>query len=317
MTADILLLGSTGFIGQNVANILDQRDVSYLGISKSSGVDLVDEDHLCAVITQVQPKAIINCAAIVGGVRWVSENPATVMDKNTRLVLSLYGAVRRSGGQCSIVNPVANCVYPGEQTRLREEAIHSGPPDRSVLGFASSRRLLLELSAAHATECGIRSTNLVIPNSYGPPDSVDPHKTHALNGMVIRMLKAKFKGEPSFEVWGSGRPVREWIFGEDVGRILADAALLPVAFTSPVNVGCGESCSIADLANMIRSVVGYSGEIVFQASGIEGVKKKEMVVEKFRSLYPEFNLTPLSVGIRRTVDYYGNLLNPLASAEEA
>lgn len=127
--------------------------------------------------------------------------------------------------------------------------------------FGNSKRGIYYISKCYNDQYGINTVNLLFPNTYGPGDSIDPNHTHALNGMIIRMLKAKRAGDKEFVVWGTGKPVREWAYIDDFVNALYMAKNLDNVIY-PLNIGQQKGYSIADSAMMIKEEMGYEGEIV-------------------------------------------------------
>ena len=121
---------------------------------------------------------------------------------------------------------------------------------------------------------GIKTYNFLVPNAFGPGDSTDPNKVHALNGMIIRMILAKMEGQTEFEIWGTGAPVREWIYVEDVAKLFKQALTLNMDLTYPINLGQQQGYSIRESAELIASSVGFKGELVFRADYQRRCSKK-------------------------------------------
>src|SRR5206468_435175 len=109
-------------------------------------------------------------------------------------------------------NPVSSCSYPGETAIQFEGEWQRGPIHESVLAFGTTRRLLHAFASSYARQHGTRTVNWILPNAYGPGDATDPDRVHALNGILIRLLQALKQRQKTLEIWGSGRPVREWIY---------------------------------------------------------------------------------------------------------
>ena len=312
----VLVLGACGFLGKQVIAECQRQGIEFAGVCRCNGFDLRGEAVVRGLLSETMPKALVNCACHSGSVHYVNERPASVLCDNVRLLEALYRAAGAMENSPVIVNPVANCAYPGRSGVLREEEIEDGPVHKSVLGVGASRRLLLSLSCSYERELGLRSRNWLIPNAYGPGDHLDPRKTHALNGLILRMVFAQVQGTTDFVVWGSGQPLREWVFVEDVAWILVDSACREVpGETWPLNIAQRESHSIAEIAKVVAEALGYEGRILFDMRGPDGAPMKEMDDHNFRKAYPKYVFMPLRDGIQRTIEHYRGRLQSLSARE--
>jgi len=304
----VLVLGGHGFVGKQVMAQLAATSHHAVARSRRNGLDLTDCASAVAVFNEIKPDVIINCAAHVGSLHYVSEFAATVVDENMRMILNLYTAAQQACPDALIINPISNCSYPGDSLVQKEEEFWNGPVHKSVWSYGNMKRMLIVVSGCYHRQHKLRSINLLIPNSYGPGDYTDPNKTHAMNGMIIRMLQAKRKKDPSFEIWGTGKPTREWIYVEDLARMLVHAVGSEDAMIDPINVAQNVAPSIGDSARLIKEVIGYPGELKFNTQFPDGAPTKQLDDTRFRKSYPAFTFTPLRDGIARTVAYYEEAL---------
>jgi len=302
----ILITGGHGFIGRHVCHVLAERHHQVLVASRRDGLDLTDQATTDRWINETQPDAVINCAAHVGSLHYVTKFAADVIADNVQMTLNLYRSVARLSPHTRVINPLSNCAYPGDALIQRESEFWAGPVHHSVWAFGNAKRTLLVVSDCYAMQYGIRTLNFLVPNAYGPGDHADPNKTHALNGMIIRMLKARHGNSPEFEIWGTGRPTREWIYGPDAGRMLADSVETDVG-VSPVNLAQNKAYSIADTAEMIKTAVGFQGMLRFNTSYADGAPTKQLDDTEFDRLFPNFRFTNMQEGIAATVSYYEHI----------
>lgn len=309
MASRALILGNTGFLGKHVERLARQAGWETKGLSLSGGYDLKSSVHLKSSVEDWLPSVIINCAAHVGGLSYSKNRQATILADNMRMTLSLFDFLSENPG-IRLINPIANCAYPGALGVFREDDFWEGPLHSSVLGYGGARRFSVLASQAYRDQFAVDVVDIALPNLYGPGDHLDPVRAHALGGLVFRILSASIDGLREVSVWGSGRPVREWLFVEDAARALIGAA---VAKSPPefVNVGTGKGVSIANLAKMIAEEVGYRGALVFDASFPDGAAEKRMVAERVElelgwgpkySLRKGLALTVLDVQQRLTSD---------------
>lgn len=309
MTKKVLVLGGTGFVGQNVINVLRTGNIDTISASLSSGVDLRNTAEVIALLKKTDPEIIINCAARVGSLNYVTEHAVEVITDNTKMALALYEAVAAVNPNILIIHPIANCAYPGKATLYVESEWQDGPLHDSVFSYGSTRRLLWSIGESYRLQSGVRSIYLLVPNMYGPFDSTNPDKAHALNALISKFVKAQQEGTAEIIIWGSGIAVREWLYAEDFGRILLAMVRDPnlAQLQEPLNIAQKFGLSIRELVEIITRHFTYTGKVVWDASMPDGAPKKVMDDTKFRIAYPEFVFTPLDVGIQKTIAYYQSI----------
>ena len=299
----ILVLGHTGFIGSNLFSRLRDMGLNVSGVSKSTGVDLRNYGEVRDCIEEHAPEVIYNVASHGGSLHYVREFAADVFYDNVSMALNLYQAVKEVDSSIKIIQPFSNCSYPGSSALQSEEEWLGGPVHPSVMSFGTSKRSIYYISKCFHDQYGIRSVNLLFPNTYGPGDSDDPNKTHALNGMIIRMLEAQRAQDTEFVVWGTGSPIREWVYVDDFIEVLVQALQIE-NMEYPTNVGQEKGYSIAESAYMIKQSIGFDGEIVFDTTKTDGDPIKILSNDKFQKYFPEVKFYEHTQGIDNTVLYY-------------
>jgi len=304
---NILILGSTGFIGKNLFNRLVANGHNVTTAERSSGTDLRNYQQVVALIKNVSPEIIFNLASHGGSVHYVKSNAADVYFDNVQMSLNLYKAISEINRDIKIIQPFSNCSYPGDSDVQKEEEWLTGDVHPSVFSFGNSKRSIFYISKCFKQQYGISSVNVLFPNTYGPGDSTDPNHTHALNGMIIRMLKAQQDGDSEFVVWGTGSPIREWAYIEDFIDILVRCLDID-SLEYPVNMGQEHGYSIADSARLIKEACGYNGEIVFDTKYTDGDPVKIVSKQNFIKLFKDFEFYDHFEGIKNTIEYYKNLL---------
>lgn len=304
----IVVLGGTGFIGQKVMALLRSQGLLVISASRREGVDLTDYAATERFLAQTQPAVIFNCAAHVGSLHYVTTYAADVLSDNVQMTLNLYKAVAKVCPQAKIINPLSNCSYPGGASVQVESEWWNDEVHDSVFSYGNAKKIVYVTAKCYAKQYGIKSLNLLVPNTFGPGDSADPNKTHALNGMIIRMIQAQRAGAEKFEIWGSGQPVREWTYVDDVVRVMVAAMGIDADLLNPVNVAQNKGYSIKESAEFIAAAVGFSGQLVFNTQYQDGAPIKILDDQKFRGVFPDFNFFDHQKGIEETVAYYREIL---------
>ncbi len=305
----IALLGGTGFVGKNVAEVLSENDLDYSGASLSKGVDLRNTEQCISFFKNNQPDFIINCAAHVGSLNYVTQQAADVILDNSRMILSMYEAVAMVCPHAIIINPIANCAYPAKKDTFIEDYWWDGHLHRSVLSYGATKRLLWATGESFTMQHGVRSIYLLVPNMYGPFDSTDPNKAHALNALISKFVKAKHTNQDVLEIWGTGVAVREWLYAIDFGKIVLQIIQNPnmIGLAEPVNIGQNFGLSVKELVNVINSNFNFKGEIHWDHSKPDGAPRKVMDDRKFRKVFPDFEFTAFDKGIKNTIEYYESI----------
>lgn len=304
----ILILGGHGFMGKNLDESLKDTEHDVFPLSKRDGLDLTDYNSTKKYFIDIKPEVIINCAAHVGSLHYVTNYAADVIHDNVQMALNIYEAIKEVCPDIRIINPLSNCSYPGDANIHFEPDWWKGEVHDSVFAYGNSKRMIYVLSYCYKIQYNMKSINFLVPNAYGPGDHTDPNKTHALNGMIIRMIKAHREKRSEFEIWGTGKPIREWGYVTDVVEILKRGIDILEDLIYPINIAQNNGYSIKESAELIARAIGFKGKLVFNTKYQDGAPKKVLDDRKFRQLFPDFKFTEHEEGIRNTVEYYQTVL---------
>lgn len=298
----ILVTGATGFLGKTVGRLLELAGYEFKATSLSLGLDLRDERETEAYFLALKPKYVINCAAFVGGIQFGYKHPAELFANNLKMTMSLLNACKVSGVE-RLVNPISNCAYPAQATFFKEAEFWDGPLHESVLAYGFARKASWVGSDAYSKQYGLDSLNLILSNMYGPGDHFDAERSHALGALVSKIVEAKHRGDPEVVVWGTGKPVREWLYVEDGARALIKGTMVK-SYGDPINIGVGKGISILGLATIIKNEVGYEGQLTLDPDKPDGAPFKTVDGEAGRRLLDWSPEVSLGEGIRRTIADY-------------
>lgn len=312
-----LLLGATGFLGHRLAQLLEREGVDFVPVSRSGGTDLRELDQFEQVFAQnPDVDVVLNAAAFIGGISFGYAHAAEIYFNNALMSTYLFELAHRHGIR-RVVNPIANCSYPRDvYPEFREELWWDGPLDNSVLIYGHVRKSSYIQSLAYHQQYGLETINLIVPNLYGPGDHFDEVRSHALGALVMKIVRAKREYLPEVVVWGTGMPVREWLFVDDCAEAMLRAVDIPHT-TEPINIGIGSGVSIAELARSIQAKVGYEGELVFDTSKPDGAPHKVMNVDRCVEVFGWRPQTSLQAGIEQTVAWYLRALDAAPATEPA
>ena len=299
----IFVPGGNGFLGKSVVKKLGERNIDYISRSLREGYDFRNFEQTIELLEEEKFNAVINCAAFVGGIQYGYEKPGEIFYNNILMSTYLMEASRLTNvGR--FINPISNCSYPVHLTKdFKEKEWWDGPLHESVLVYGFVRKASWVQSWAYYKQYGFETINLILPNMYGPGDHFDEKRSHALGALITKFVEAKRKNQPEVVVWGTGKPIREWLYVDDGAEVLIKSLEIEPTI-EPINVGVGKGISILELAELIKEVVGYEGRIVLDKSKPDGAPYKTMNNERMKKIFNWEPPTSLREGIEKTVEWY-------------
>ena len=297
----VLLVGSSGFLGNHVKTILN-NEYDTFEITGKKQIDITKYDKLDKYLSKLKPDIVINCAAFVGGISYGYKYPARMLYENSTMAINLYRASQKNKVK-KLINPISNCAYPRNLTTYKEENFFDGPPDDSVYNYGIAKRLFVQLGKSFYQEKNFSSVNVVVSNMYGPNDHFDIERSHALGAIIKKVHDAKINNYKEVELWGTGKPIREWLYVDDGAKALIKSINLKSGHHF-FNVGVEKGISILELAEIIKDKIGWDGKFVLDTSKPDGVLEKKVDGtrgEEKLNWKPE---TSLIDGIQTTVNWY-------------
>ena len=298
----ILVTGSTGFLGKRVCRHLESQGTPYLGVSLRNGPDLRDRSETLTFFEKEQPTQVINCAAFVGGIQFGYKHPAELFKNNLQMTLNLLEATHDCKAK-RLVNPISNCAYPGDATLFKEDEFWNGPLHESVMVYGFARKASWVGAWAYAKQYGLDVINLILSNMYGPEDHFDEERSHALGALIMKIARAKQTGQPKVIVWGSGKPVREWLHVDDGAEAMIRALSVPRC-VDPINIGIGQGISVWDMASLIKDIVGYQGELILDKSKPDGARYKTVDGSRGAQHFGWAPSRSFKKGVAETIEWY-------------
>tara|TARA_Y200000002_G_scaffold350975_1_gene328664 strand:- start:101 stop:1024 length:924 start_codon:yes stop_codon:yes gene_type:complete len=302
MSNNILLIGSQGFLGSHVKNQLEFNDHIFKEIKSKKQLDIRNLDELEEFVSQNKFNSIINCSAFVGGIAFGYKYQADLLQINSLMAVNIYEIAKKYKIE-KIINPISNCVYPGHLELYEEKDFWNGPPHESVFNYGLSKRLMVGLGESFYHQYGITTSNVIMSNMYGPNDHFEEERSHALGAIIKKVSDAKKSNSKNIEIWGTGKPVREWLYVEDGAKALVNSLNLDEG-SYLFNVGINKGSSINEISNMISHAFGWDGNFVYDSSKPDGVMKKTVNGEYGKRLLDWTPEVKLNDGIKKTVDWY-------------
>jgi GDP-L-fucose synthase len=300
--ATVVVTGGTGFLGQHVCDELVRSGAKVEPIGRTR-YDLRRRDEIDRMLADTRPDAVVHLAAVVGGIGANRDHPGQFLYENAVMGLELLEACRVAGVAKTVVAGTV-CAYPKHTpVPFREEHLWDGYPEETNAPYGLAKKLLLAQAQAYRAEYGMNAIYLLPVNLYGPGDNFDLETSHVIPAMIRRFAEARDTGVPSVTLWGDGSPTREFLYVGDAARAFR-LALERYDGPEPVNLGSGGEVSIKDLASLVAEVVGYQGEIVWDATMPNGQPRRALNTSRAHDRLDFVASVPLEQGIRRTVAWF-------------
>jgi len=204
-----------------------------------------------------------------------------------------------------LVSMLSTCIFPDKTTYpIDETMLHDGPPHPSNEGYAYAKRLIDTMNRAYAEEYGCNFTSIIPTNIYGPHDNFSIQNGHVIPGLIHKCYLAKQNGTP-FEIWGSGTPLRQFIYSKDLAELTV-WVMREYHSPDPITLSVDEEAevSIKDVALAVAKAMKFEGEVTFDASKADGQFKKTADNKKLRGFRPDYNFTSIDEGIQKSVDWF-------------
>ena len=286
----IWVAGHRGMVGSALVRRLEREDCTVLTAGREE-VDLLRQAAVEQWLAASRPDAVLVAAARVGGILANDTRPAEFLYENLAIETNIIHAAWRSGVE-KLVFLGSSCIYPREAPQpLKEEALLSGPLEPTNEWYAIAKIAGIKMCAAYRRQYGCDFISAMPTNLYGPGDNFDPLHSHVLPALMAKIDTARREGRETVEIWGSGRPRREFLHVDD----LADAVIFLLRCYSDeghVNIGTGQDIAIGELAGLLADVIGYEGRFIYDDSKPDGMMRKLLDVSKITALgwQPRFGL---------------------------
>jgi GDP-L-fucose synthase len=248
-----------------------------------SELELLDQRAVERFFETERPEYVIVSAAKVGGILFNNQYQADFLYENVALAANVIHAAHRSGVK-KLLFLGSSCIYPRQATQpIREESLLSGPLEPTNEGYALAKIVGLKLCEKYRQQYGCNFISAMPTNLYGPGDNFHPDHSHVIPGMMRRFHEAKISSAPQVTIWGSGSPMREFLFITDLVEALL-ALMERYEEAGTINVGTGVDVSISELAALMREVVGFEGQIVYDRSKPDGMMRKVLDVSRINAM---------------------------------
>jgi len=289
----LLVTGSSGLIGSEI-------DADFKPTHKE--LDLLNLQDTINYLVDNRVKRIIHCAGKVGGIGANSNKLGEFFTENIYINTNILEAARIANVE-KVVSFLSTCVFPHKASYpLSIEQIHNGPPHSSNYAYAHAKRMVDIQSRAYRDQYGCNFVTIIPCNVYGPNDNYHLEDGHVIPALIHKIYNAKVKNAGWVNVWGSGKPYREFLYSKDAA-FLATRVMEEYNRKYPLIISPDEEISIATLIQKICYRIDYTGKIYYSKDK-DGQFRKPSDNSLMKKLFPDFKLTPIEVGLQKTIEYF-------------
>ena len=293
-----LVTGAAGLLGFAIRK-LNPPNTIYI---TRKDVDLINFDKTRAVFENIRPTRVIHLAAEVAGIGGNIIHSGEYFRNNIMINVNVLECARICGVK-KLISFMSTCVFPDKCSYpLNEKDIHNGPPHPSNTGYAYAKRMLEVQSSAYRKEWNCDFIVAIPTNIYGPNDNWNLEDGHVIPSLIHKCFLAK-KNKAEFLIWGSGKPLREFVYSEDIAKLTL-WAIENYSENSSIIFSSGIEISIKNLVELITKNMNFKGKVVFDTTKPDGQFRKPSDTSKLQKYYPDFKFTPIEQGIKKTIDWF-------------
>jgi len=299
----VLITGGRGFLGRHIVARLQSLGATDLILPRRSEYDLTEQADVRRLLAETRPDIVLHLAAEVGGIGANRENPGRFFYANAMMGILLIEEARRSGVE-KFVQVGTICAYPKHTpVPFREDELWNGYPEETNAPYGIAKKALLVQLQSYRDQYGFNGIYLLPVNLYGPHDNFDPSSSHVIPALIRKMVEARDAGAPAVDIWGTGKASREFLYVDDCARGIVLAAER-YDDAEPVNLGTGQEMSIRGLAELIRKLVGYEGELRFDPTQPDGQPRRCLDTTRARERFGFTAEVDFEEGLKTTIEWY-------------
>lgn len=298
----VLVTGATGFVGSHVMAVLKERGLDAVGVGSKDG-DLMSHTIALRVFQQHRADSVIHLASKVGGIGANRARPGEFWQASTLMGANVLDAALATGvKRVMIVGTVCSYPHTPKTIPFIEEELFEGHPEHTNAAYGMAKRNAMIGALAYRKQFGLDCVFAVPTNTYGPGDCFDDKDSHVVAALIKRMHNAVLKKERAVQVWGTGKPTRDFLYSNDAAHGIV-TVLERAASGEIVNLGSGKELPIFELAERIAATVGYKGHINYDRAFPDGQPRRVVDISRARSLgwKPE---TKLQDGLTATFGWW-------------
>lgn len=302
LDSKIFVAGHRGLAGSAITRFLLEKGYTNLVLKTKGELDLRDQQAVGSFFKTEKPEYVFDAAAKVGGILANSNYPADFIYDNIMIQTNLIqSAYENNVKKFLFLGSV--CIYPKEsQLPIRENYLMTGPLETTNEAYAIAKICGIKMCEFYRKQYGFNAVSVMPSNLYGPGDNFHPQNSHVISGLIQKFHSAKINNESHFSCWGDGSPEREFLYIDDLASACLDVMQRYNDYEI-INISSGVEYSIREVADMVKEIVGYQGEIVWDNSKPNGTMKRPLNINKIKKMgwFPKVNLYD---GIRMTYHWY-------------
>jgi len=303
----VVVTGGTGLVGRAIQKVVAgdyKKEGEEWHFLSSKDANLLSAEATNEVFARIKPTHCIHLAAKVGGL-FMNMKYKLDMWRDNMLINDNVMEACRKNNVTKLVSCLSTCIFPDKTTfPINETMLHNGPPHTSNEGYAYAKRIIDVLNRCYKDQYGFKWTSVIPTNIYGPHDNFSITDGHVVPALIHKCWNAKNKGDP-FVCFGSGKPLRQFIFSEDLARLMVWVTreydeVDPIILSG----GVEEEIEIRQVVEQIVAAMDYKGEVKWDTEKADGQMKKTADNTKLRKYLPDFKFTPFGEGVKEAVDWF-------------
>jgi GDP-L-fucose synthase len=299
----VVVTGGAGFLGSYVVEKLQARGCENIFVPRKAQYDLVQMEAVRQLYADTRPDLVIHLAAVVGGIGANQRNPGRYFYDNLMMGVQLMEEARLRGVKKFIATGTI-CAYPKfTPVPFREDDLWNGYPEETNAPYGLAKKMMLVQSQAYREQYGFNSIFLLPVNMYGRRDNFDLETSHVIPALIRKCVEAVRQNEKHITCWGTGKATREFLHADDCAEGILLAAE-KYNKSEPVNLGAGFEISIRELAEKIRVLTGFSGDIIWDSSKPDGQPRRSLDTSRAEREFGFRARISFDKGLRETIEWY-------------
>ncbi len=298
----VVVTGGVGFLGSHVVEILESEGAQVF-VPRKKDFNLMKLEDGLKCFLETKPEIVIHGAAFYGGI-WINQvYPGRIFYENLIMGANVIEACRLSGVK-KFVGIGTACSYPGYlEGNLSEDKLWDGPLHETVRNYGLTKKMMQVQCWAYAKQYGFQGIHLILTNLYGPRDSYNEQRSHVVAALIRKFVEATLERKAEVEVWGTGKPIREFLYVQDCAEAIVRAAQV-YEEVEPLNIGTGLGTSIRELTDLVHEISGFKGKLRWNADKPDGQMVKILDVSKMKNILGCTPPTDLRMGLEKTIQWY-------------
>ena len=298
----VLVTGGEGFFGRAICKAVNSRGGKAVAL-RHQAVNLCDLDATISALDSLKPDYCIHAAGYNGGIEFNRMYPADILYSNTVMGLNIHHACEYLGVK-KVVSIMTSCAFPDTGMEiLKEETFWDGLPNKTIRAHGIAKRILNAATQAYNDQYNLNAVTVCVTNLYGPNDTFNLVRTKVVGALIRKFVEAKLEENEQVECWGTGAPMREFMYVDDAAEAVVQALEKYEDVDTPLNIGTGTDISIKQLVDYIVKATNYKGEVFWNTEKPDGQMKKLLDTTRMKDI---LDVTPIEVeeGVKRTVQWY-------------